>query len=134
VTVAVDRHRPSDRFTKPTTKSGVPHVEAPVEVLERMLTARLHLDAVGDENGPLKLRLGSHRHGFGLQDGAPVWVAHAAAGDVVLMRPLTAHSSGKSAPHTTRHRRLLHFEFAADPAPGDGFGWRQFIPLSALGG
>src|SRR5687768_16985804 len=62
VTVAVDRHRPSGRFTKPTTKSGVPHVEAPAEVLERMLTARLHLDPVDGENGPLRLRIGSHRH------------------------------------------------------------------------
>lgn len=132
VTIAVDQHRPSERFTKPTTKSGVPHVEAPVDVLERMLTARLHLDAVDDENGPLRLRVGSHRHGMELREGAPVWVAHATAGDVVLMRPLTAHSSGKSAPNTTRHRRLFHFEFTADPTPGDDFHWRQFIPLASF--
>ena len=132
LTIAVDRHRPSERFVKPTMKSGVPHVEAPTELLERMLTARLHLDPVDGENGPLRLRVGSHREGKGLHDGETVWTAHAAAGDVVLMRPLVAHASGKSAPHTTRHRRILHFEFAADPSPGDGFEWRKFVPLAFL--
>lgn len=129
-TVAVAEHRPSERFAKPAVKSGVPHVEAPAEVLQRMLAARLHLDPMDDENGPLRVRIGSHRHGKGLNAGDGEWTVHAAAGDVLLMRPLLAHSSKKSAPGTTRRRRILHFEFAADPEPGDGFAWRQFHPVS----
>ncbi len=130
-TVAVAEHRPSERFVKPTVKSGVPHVEAPADLLARMLSARLHLDPVDDENGPLRVRVGSHRHGKGLHEGDGVWTVHAAAGDVLLLRPLLAHSSKKSAPGTARHRRVLHFEFAADADPGDGFAWRQFHPLPA---
>lgn len=62
VTIAVhDNRRPSPHFRKPTRKAGVPHVEAPAEVLRAMLTARIHLDEVTDENGPLKVIPGSHR-------------------------------------------------------------------------
>jgi hypothetical protein len=46
---------------------------------------------------------------------------------VLLMRPLLAHCSGKSHPETTRHRRILHFEFAADPHLPDGYIWHNFI-------
>jgi hypothetical protein len=64
LTIAVrDNRILSERLTKPTRKAGVPHVEAPVEILERMLTARLHLDDASDENGPLKVIPGSHRTG-----------------------------------------------------------------------
>jgi hypothetical protein len=56
MTIAVRNNRlPSERFGKPTQKAGVPHVEAPSELLERMLTARIHLDTVTEENGPLKV-------------------------------------------------------------------------------
>src|SRR5262245_10710075 len=40
LTIAVrDNRLPRGRFSHPTRKAGVPHVEAPVEVLESMLTA-----------------------------------------------------------------------------------------------
>jgi hypothetical protein len=128
VTIAVrDNRLPSARFEKPTRKAGVPHVEAPLEVLQGMLTARIHLDAVTDENGPLKVIPGSHRSGTTL---APPTVAptvlHAARGDVLLMRPLLAHCSGKSSPDTSRHRRVLHLEFASSPFLPDGYAWHDY--------
>lgn len=129
LTVAVRNNAlPSSRFSKPTRKAGVPHVEAPVEVLEAMVTARLHLDEVTEENGPLKVIPGSHRTGKTLHLGevAPVPVL-AGKGDVLLMRPLLAHSSGRSHPQTPRHRRVLHFEFAARPDLPDGYRWHQFL-------
>src|SRR5262245_13416283 len=52
LTIAVrDNRLPSARFRRPTTKAGVPHVEAPLDVLEAMLTLRIHLDAADEENG-----------------------------------------------------------------------------------
>ena len=73
LTIAVrDNRLPSAHFCKPTRKGGVPHVEAPREVLQAMLTARLHLDSVTDENGPLKVIPGSHNSGTTL---APPTVA-----------------------------------------------------------
>ena len=58
-TIAVKRHGVEGTFTKPTTKAGVPHVIAPFEILDRMLTVRFHLDDMNEDNGPLRVLLGS---------------------------------------------------------------------------
>ncbi len=129
-TIAVrDNRLPSRHFSKPTCKAGVPHVEAPLSVLQSMLTARIHLDEVTTENGPLKVVPGSHRTGkvLTLDLAAPTRIL-ANRGDVLLMRPLLAHCSGKSHPDTTCHRRILHLEFAAAADLPDGYVWHNFIP------
>jgi ectoine hydroxylase-related dioxygenase (phytanoyl-CoA dioxygenase family) len=130
LTIAVrDNRLPSRHFAKPTRKAGVPHAEAPLSVLEMMLTARLHLDAATPENGPLKVVPGSHHTGKTLTlDLAPPVSVLAQRGDVLLMRPLLAHCSGKSHPGTTCHRRTLHLEFAANPDLPDGYAWHNFSP------
>ena len=129
LTVAVrDNRLPTKHFRRPTAKAGVPHVEAPVEVLQSMLTARIHLDEVTDENGPLKVVPGSHHTGKRLVlDGAPLRTLRAAAGDVLLIRPLVAHCSNRSHEGTTRHRRILHLEFAATARLPDGYAWHDFV-------
>jgi len=128
LTIAVrDNRRPSTCFSKPTVKAGVPHVEAPREALERMVTARIHLDDVTDGNGPLKVIPGSHQTGMVLQlDDVPPETIRVNRGDVLLMRPLLAHSSGRSHPETKRHRRILHLEFAASADLPDGYNWHEF--------
>ena len=130
LTIAVrDNRLPSRHFGKPTRKAGVPHVEAPQAVLESMLTARIHLDEATMENGPLKVVPGSHRIGKALTlDLNPPACVLAKRGDVLLMRPLLAHCSGKSHPATECHRRILHLEFAYAPELPDGYAWHDFIP------
>jgi len=130
MTIAVkDNRRPSRHFGKPTRKAGVPHVEAPEALLERMLTVRVHLDTVTDENGPLKVLPGSHRFGkcHGDDAGAVPQAILVERGDVLLMRPLLVHASGKSQVPTDRHRRVLHLEFAAVRQLPDGFTWHDFL-------
>jgi hypothetical protein len=124
-----DNALPSEHFRKPTRKAGVPHVEAPCSVLQGMLTARIHLDPVTEENGPLKVVAGSHHDGklLSLTTGE-VRTLHADAGDVLLIRPLVAHCSNRSLPDTTRHRRILHLEFTATRELPDGFAWHDFVP------
>lgn len=129
LTIAVrDNRLPSAAFCKPTTKAGVPHVEAPCSVLETMLTARIHLDAMTEDNGPLRVIPGSHRSGKAMDAGTvPPRSILTAAGDVLLMRPLLGHASGHSQPEVGRHRRVLHLEFAAHRDLPDGFAWHTFI-------
>ncbi|TWU01101.1 phytanoyl-CoA dioxygenase family protein [Stieleria varia] len=129
-----DNTLPSTEFSRPTVKAGVPHVVASDRVLQRMLTMRLHLDDVTDENGPLRVVPGSHVSGTSDGVGADHAVTvHAQAGDVLAMRPLISHCSGASSETTTRHRRILHLEFAADPILSDGFQWHTFIrPFSDI--
>jgi hypothetical protein len=129
LTVAVrDNRLPGRHFRNPTRKAGVPHAEAPLEVLRAMLTARVHLDDVTDENGPLRVIPGSHRSGKALElgDVAPRNVL-ARRGDVLLMRPLLAHCSNRSHTGTPRHRRILHLEFAGSADLPDGYAWHTFL-------
>jgi hypothetical protein len=132
LTIAVrDNRLPSAQFARPTRKAGVPHIEAPRTVLEEMLTARLHLDDATPANGPLQVIPGSHRTGKELTlDLALPRTVYARKGDVLLMRPLVAHCSGKSLPDCASHRRVLHLEFAASAELPDGYTWQTFIPGS----
>lgn len=115
---------------KPTLRAGIPHVEAPPDVLENMLTLRIHLDPATPENGPLQVLAGSHHTGKELlMQGFSETSIISAAGDVLAMRPLLAHSSGKSRPETSLHRRVLHLEFTASHDLPDGFVWHDFIPV-----
>ena len=123
-TIAVRENRlPSSVFCKPTTKISVPHVEAPKSLLERMLTVRIHLDTITEENGPLKVIPGSHR---GVESQPPQTIL-TQAGDVLLIRPLVSHCSNRSDENTSRHRRILHLEFAGVPDLSDGYAWHDFV-------
>lgn len=115
-------------FSRPTIKAGVPHVVASDGLLRQMLTLRIHLDEVTEENGPLRVVPGSHlssdHEGERIESAVAI---HAKAGDVLAMRPLISHSSGSSVPGTTRHRRVLHLEFAGLETLPDGYEWHDFI-------
>ncbi|MEQ8791843.1 MAG: phytanoyl-CoA dioxygenase family protein [Pirellulaceae bacterium] len=128
-TIAVEQNDlPSEHFRKPTRKAGVAHVEAPRSLLERMVTLRIHLDAMTDENGPLAVMPGSHL-GDDAAQASPVTLK-AQAGDVLAMRPLLLHSSGMSQQGAMSHRRVIHLEFAADRELPDGYAWHTFLPIA----
>jgi Phytanoyl-CoA dioxygenase (PhyH) len=121
-----DNRLSSEHFDHPTTKYGVPHVEAPIWLLQQMLTARLHLDDVTDENGPLRVLPGSHRDKSAAGSAVETRI-HCRRGDALLMRPLLSHSSGHSLDGTTRHRRVFHLEFSGVLNLPDGYRWHTYI-------
>ncbi len=111
-----------------TVKAGVPHVEAPPDLLARMVTLRLHLDDCDEDNGPLRVLPGTHRLGRlrnpdikRLRDEVPAQVCLAPAGAVLALRPLLVHSS--AAATAPRHRRVLHLEFAPDDLLPPPLAW-----------
>ena len=124
----------SPSFSKPTIKAGVPHVIASDDLLRQMLTLRIHLDEVTDENGPLRViprsHLASDSDGIGVNGAVTI---HAAPGDVLAMRPLISHASGVSLEGTLRHRRILHLEFAATELLPDGYQWHDFVKPPRIG-
>jgi Phytanoyl-CoA dioxygenase (PhyH) len=121
-----DNQFSSMHFECPTTKYGVPHVEAPMWLLQQMLTARVHFDDVTDENGPLRVLPGSHRDKSFAGSAAETRIL-CQRGDVLLMRPLLSHSSGHSLGGTTRHRRVFHLEFSGVFDLPDGYRWHTYI-------
>jgi ectoine hydroxylase-related dioxygenase (phytanoyl-CoA dioxygenase family) len=95
----------------------VTHVQPPAEVLEQMVSVRIHLDDCPEENGALRVVPGSHTMGK-IQERriAPfvaertVTVCESAQGGVLVMRPLLLHAS--SAATIPGHRRVIHFDYA----------------------
>lgn len=131
--IAVDSNRGASKyFSRPTVKAGVPHVVAADEILRQMLTLRIHLDEVTDENGPLKVIPGSHEssdsEGEGLVNAETIL---AVKGEVMAMRPLLTHGSGASIEGNKRHRRILHLEFSATEELPDGYQWHDFVSISS---
>ncbi|WP_235952315.1 phytanoyl-CoA dioxygenase family protein [Crateriforma spongiae] len=121
----------STHFSRPTVKAGVPHLIAADDVLRQMLTLRIHLDEVTDENAPLRVIPGSHvsseSEGVGIEEAVTIY---AKPGDVLAMRPLISHASGSSVEGTKRHRRILHLEFAASESLPDGVRWHDYVAVS----
>ena len=63
VTIAVRERKEVPGFGPWTVKDGIPHVQPPIDVLERMLAVRLHFDDTDETNGALRVLPGSHRLG-----------------------------------------------------------------------
>jgi hypothetical protein len=110
-------------------KDGIPHVQPPVELLQQMLTVRLHLDDADGSNGALRVLPGSHRFGRlpservqELRSEQSDFLCAVSAGDALLMRPLLLHASSRST--SARRRRVLHIEYAAFILP-DELKWHE---------
>lgn len=134
LTIAVHERIETQGFGPWSVKGGIPHVQPPAELLARMITLRLHLDHCDAANGALRVLPGSHQEGRLSAEQIRVWrnrvpevTCEVPEGGLLLMRPLLLHAS---APATEpRHRRVLHFEFAAEPLP-ERLAWYEVNPAS----
>ena len=120
--IAVQKREELDGFVSWSEKEGIPHVQPPVEILNRMLNVRIHLDAADDSIGALWVSPGSHRLGrLPASEAADTAtrlgkrLCAVAAGDALLFRPLTLHASRKVL--SNRPRRVVHLEFAGGSLP-----------------
>lgn len=108
-----------------SVKAGVVYAHAPAVALERVVALRISLDDSGPDNGPLRVLPGTHTLGV-LTDATIADLATQIrpvdccvdAGGVVMMRPLTVHSSSKAV--SDRPRRVLHLEYIDSLDVADG--------------
>jgi len=121
-----------------STKNGVPHVQPPMEILEAMVTIRLHLDHCDGSNGALRVIPGSHR--FGRLNAAKIAetrlqqeevTCDLRTGDALLMRPLLLHAS--SVALAPAHRRVIHLEYATRPL-AVGLEWAEIFTQESVEG
>lgn len=131
LTIAVARRVACIGFDVWSEKDGVPHVQPPTELLERMLAVRVHLDDCGTENGPVRVISGSHRVGRISGGAIDAWRAAATAhecvverGGILAFRPLILHNSSPAT--SPSHRRVVHLEFAAEELPA-ALAWRDRV-------
>lgn len=129
LTIALHARTEAAGFGPWSMKDGVPHVQPPAELLEKMLTIRLHLDDADETNGALRVLPGSHRLGRltaeriqEMRTSRADFLCTATAGDALLMRPLLLHASHRST--STRHRRVLHIEYAGFDLP-EALSWAE---------
>jgi hypothetical protein len=125
--IAVRRRLDAPGFAGWTVKAGIDHVVPPFEILERMLTLRLHLDSAGSENAPLRILLGSHKLSRiaekDIKDVAARlghFTCAARRGDVWAYAAPIVHASDRSA--APGRRRVLQLSYSADDLPG-GLQW-----------
>lgn len=129
LTIAVASEEEVEGYSCWSVKEGVVHVQPPVQVLEQMLSIRLHLDPADDTNGALWFSPASHRLGR-LPAGEAASVAERSdkhlcvvqAGDAVLFRPLILHASRKA--RSLKPRRVIRLEFAGASLP-ESLAWAE---------
>ncbi len=100
-----------------SVKDGIHHVQPSLNVLNKMVTFRLHLDDANAQNGCLKVIPKSNHLGILPQakidtivQTEPVFACEVQAGDMIIMRPHILHASSKSS--IPEHRRVVHVEYS----------------------
>jgi Phytanoyl-CoA dioxygenase (PhyH) len=126
-TIVVKQRRDVEGFGPWTVKADLHHVAPPYDLLARMVTLRLHLDPVDDENAPLLVAVGSHQHGKiaehqieAIVEGAEIVSCHARRGDIWVYATPILHASAAS--RSSARRRVLQVDYSADDLPS-GLEW-----------
>ncbi len=126
-TIAVKQRIDAGGFGPWSVKGGMVHVEPPFDVLESMVTVRVHLDDVPTTNAPLLIAPTSHKYGRILAADIPMVVEKcgileclADAGDIWLYATPILHAS--EAAIEPLHRRVLQVDYAKGQLP-HGLEW-----------
>ncbi len=127
-TIVVKRRVETAGYGPWTMKVGLQHVEPPFALLQNMVTLRIHIDNVDEQNAPLLISPGTHRLGRITEDKIKATVnTHgsacccAKAGDVWIYSTPILHASASSL--TDRRRRVLQIDYSANTLP-NGLEWQ----------
>ena len=110
-----------------SVKDGTHHVQPPLDVLNNMVTFRIHLDKTTRDNGCLRVIKGSHK--LGILSAAEIGKHVASykpvecevmAGSAFVMRPHLLHASSKALQPS--NRRIIHVEYSVYELPA-GLEW-----------
>lgn len=126
-TVAVSEKFENDKWGPWSVKDGITHVQPPLEVLNSMVSFRIHLDDMTQENGCLKVLPKSQNLGIldhssiqeYVKNHSPV-ICEAPKCSALVMRPHILHSSSKAS--SPSQRRVLHLEYSSFKLPS-GVAW-----------
>jgi ectoine hydroxylase-related dioxygenase (phytanoyl-CoA dioxygenase family) len=123
LSIAVQQRVDTPGFGPWSQKAGLFHVQPPIDVLQRMLTMRVHLDDCSRSNGPLRVIPGSHRRILNSEELARLVEESrevscvVPAGGVLVMRPLIVHASSPAL--NVGRRRVIHLEYSTGSLPGN---------------
>jgi len=132
LTISVDKKLELEGFGLWTTKQDQFAVQPPLDILQTMVTVRIHLDHTDEHNGALKVVPASHLKGIYRPETID-WAVESEVscqvdkGGIMLMKPLLLHSSGRTT--NNKQRRVIHIEFADRELPAE-LNWSERIPLN----
>lgn len=126
-TVAVSTEFDHSDWKKWSVKDGTHHVQPTLEVLNQMISFRIHLDDTNEQNGCLQVLPNSQKLGVlthaEIQEYTkkhrPI-TCSAKAGSLLVMRPHILHRSSKAT--RPSQRRVLHLEYSSYRLP-KGVEW-----------
>jgi len=132
LTISVDKRLHLNDFGPWTIKQNQFAVQPPLDILENIVTIRIHLDDTDEKNGALRVIPKSHLKKIYRPDKID-WTTeiestcNVKAGGLMIMKPLILHSSGRTT--NNRKRRVIHIEFSNKELP-TGLSWAERMDLN----
>ena len=131
LTISVDKRLQLDGFGPWTIKQNQFAVQPPIDILENILTLRIHLDDTDEKNGALRVIPTSHltkicRPGSIDRAIETERTCIIKAGGLMIMKPLILHRSGRTT--NNRKRRVIHIELSNKELPA-GLRWAERMDL-----
>ena len=132
LTISVDKKIALNGFDFWTTKQNQFAVQPPLNILQNVLTVRIHLDDTDENNGALKVVPKSHLKGIYRPETIDWTVesevsCNVSKAGIMLMKPLLLHRSGRTT--NDRQRRVIHIEFSNQELPTE-LNWAERLSLN----
>lgn len=127
LTISVDKKVELENFNFWTKKQNQFAVQPPIEILENIVTIRIHLDETNEENGALNVIPKSHFKKIYRPETID-WstekeiCCNVTKGGAMLMKPLLLHSSSRTT--NNQKRRIIHIEFSNFELPSE-INWSE---------
>ncbi len=114
LSISVNEKVEHKNYSNWTFKKGQYGVQPPLEILQNTITLRIHLDDTNEDNGALHVIPKSHLNGIIRVNSTNLNLdkqitCSVKRGGVMLMKPLTLHSSNRTT--NGKQRRVIHLEF-----------------------
>lgn len=131
LTISVDNKQNILGFINWTSKHKQFSVQPPMDILENIITLRIHLDNTDQNNGALKVIENSHSKKLYRSKDIDFTAEKETyctidAGGIMLMKPLLLHGSNRTT--NTKRRRVIHLEFSNKLLP-DQLEWAEYDSL-----
>ena len=132
LTISVDKKLDLKGFEFWTKKQNQFSVQPPIDILQNVVTVRIHLDDTDQNNGALKVVPKSHLKGICRPETIDWSIekevnCNVFKGGIMLMKPLLLHSSGRTT--NNKQRRVIHIEFSNLELPTE-LNWSERINLN----
>jgi len=118
LTIVTNQKAAIDGFSKWRLKKDAHYVQPPTEILENIVTIRIHLDDCTRNNGALRVIPASHQNGIDKKldyTQEKSVICEVKKDGLLFMKPLLFHASKRTTNHL--NRRVVHLEFATKALP-----------------